>query len=744
MSTGSAKVTAGPHEVVIATKLFAPSLRQEPVSRPRLYARLREGLRLPLTLVVAPAGWGKSTLVSGWLRQDGITPGWVSVDGGDDDIKRFWRYLLLAADRAGQELGAAALRRLDAAGSDVLRDVLPVFVNGVAAFPADVVIVLDDYHLVTKPQVHESIATLLDRCPPQLHLIVTTRSDPPLPLSRMRVRGDLVEVRADHLRFTVEEAADLLNRGLGLALSPNDVQRLVVRTEGWAAGLQLAALRLADRTDRSEFIERFTGADQHLVDYLGEEVLASQPEHVRDFLLRTSVLNRVCATLGDALTGRDDGAAVLGEIYRANLFLTPLDDEQVWFRYHHLFRGILRHELARIAPAEPGALHGRAARWYAAHGVITEAVGHAIECGDSALTGRLVAQAWRPEFNAGHLQTVQTWLDALPAETVSTDVQLSAAQVWLALDAGRLDDAAAPLEAAERVMPGNVHLGVLRALYTYKAGDLGAAARLVDRLERQLGDPFVSTVHSLLTGVTALWLGEPERSGELLRDAAAHALHDGNRLAHIYAQGCLALLSVERGDLPAAEALVREVDAEVEQTLSDAHFVAMFPALARARLAAATGNWIEAVPAALTAVELARRGAGRLEIAAAMLTAAMVTRGAGAAPDAGEDAAAHWVEQARTVLRHCPDLGPVLHAWQATEQRPRHPALGREGVVDPLTEREQAILRLLPGPMSQRELATSLFVTANTLKTHLRAIYRKLGAESRGDAVARARSLGLI
>ena len=733
-------MTAGTQEVVIATKLFAPSPRHEPVSRPRLYARLRNGLGLPLTLVVAPAGWGKSTLVSGWLRREDITTGWVSLDPGDDDVKRFWRYLLLAAGRAGDQLGTAALRRLDAAGSDVLRDVLPVFVNEVAAFPGEVVIVLDDYHLVTKPQVHESIATLLDRCPPQLHLIVSTRSDPPLPLSRMRVRGDLVEVRADNLRFTVEEAADLLNRGLGLALSPNDVQRLVVRTEGWAAGLQLAALRLADRSDRSEFIARFTGADRHLVDYLGEEVLAHQPEHVRDFLLRTSVLNRMCPELADALTGRDDGAAVLDEIYRANLFLTPLDDEPVWFRYHQLFRGILRHELGRIAPDEPPELHGRAARWYAAHGDITEAVGHAIESQDPVLAAQLVAEAWRPEFNAGRLQTVQTWLAALPAEIVSADVQLSAAQVWLALDSGRLDDVAAPLAAAEGVVPGDVHLGVLRALYTYKSGDLGEAARLAGRIEGRAGDPFVSTVHSLLTGVTALWSGEQERSGDLLREAAVHAERDGNRLAHIYAQGCLALLAVESGDLPAAERLVAEVDAEVMQTLSDAHFVAMFPAVARARLAAVSGDWIEALPAALTAVELAGRGAGRLEVAAALLTAAMVARGASAESVAPEDLLA----QARAVLRQCADAGPVLRAWLAAEQRGRHAAASRRDVVEPLTEREQAILRLLPGPMSQRELANALFVTANTLKTHLRAIYRKLGAESRGDAVARARALGLI
>ena len=396
-----------------------------------------------------------------------------------------------------------------------------------------------------------------------------------------------------------------------------------------------------------------------------------------------------------------------------------------------------------LTPGQPPALHGLAARWYAKEGDFTEAVGHAIESGDAELTGQLVSQAWRRQFNAGHLQTVRTWLDALPAEIVAADVQLSTAQVWLALDSGRLDDAAAPLEAAEHVMPDDVHLHVLRALYTYKAGDLGSAAWLVRGITSPITDPFVSTVHSLFSGVTALWLGEPKRSGDLLRAAAAHAVGDGNRLAHIYALGCLALLSVESGDLLAAESFVRDADAEVAQTLSDAHFVAMFPALARARLAAAVGRRDEAATAALTAVELARRGAGRLEVAAALLTAAMVARGA-ADPADEASVAAHWLSQARAVLRKCPDPGPVLLAWQAAEQRARPPAEHPAGLVDPLTERERTILRLLPGPMSQRELATSLFVTPNTLKTHLRGIYRKLGADSRSEAVARARALGLI
>src|SRR6516164_1000482 len=237
------RVTADAAEVVITTKLFRPSLRQQTVERKRLHDLLREGLTLPLTLVVAPAGWGKSTIVADWLSHDAVTAGWVSLDGGDNDPKRFWRYLLLAADQAGSAAGAAALRRLDAAGSDVQRDVLPAFVNELASTADPLVLVLDDYHLITSTQVHTTVATLLDRSPPQLHLMLITRADPPLSLSRLRVRGDLAELRAEDLRFSPDEALDFFSDRLGTQLSERDVLRLLARTEGWAAGLQLAALQ---------------------------------------------------------------------------------------------------------------------------------------------------------------------------------------------------------------------------------------------------------------------------------------------------------------------------------------------------------------------------------------------------------------------------------------------------------------------------------------------------------------------
>jgi len=749
-------VTAGAAEVVISTKLFRPDPRHQTVERPRLHDLLRLGCSLPLTLVVAPAGWGKSTLVADWLRQDRIAAGWVSLDGGDDDPKRFWRYLLLAAGQASPGAGTAALRRLDAAGSDVLRDVLPTFVNEMTSSDAPLVLVLDDYHLVTSARVHGLVTTLLDRCPPQLHLVLITRADPPLPLSRLRVRGELAELRAEDLRFSLDEALEFFRDRLGTGLSERDVDRLLARTEGWAAGLQLAALRLKDRTDPSAFIERFTGADWHIVNYLGEEVLTSQPPGVREFLLVTSVLNRMCAPLCNALTGRSDGAEMISEVHRANLFLIPLDDERHWFRYHHLFGGLLRHELARTAPQQISALHKRAAQWYADNGDAAEAIGHAIASGDDSLSGGLVAAHWRQHFNAGQLETVRRWLGALPAQLVAVDASLSAARVWVALDTGRLEEVGAALDAAEASGPPDTHLRVLRALHMYKTGDVGGAAHRLQGISLSADDPFIATVHRLVQGISSMWLGDADHARELLAEAARRAEGDGNRLAYIYAEACLALLATSHGDLALADSLVLDAESAVGQTLSDSHFVAMFPALAGARLAAQRGDWARAERAAAVAVELGRRGAGRVELAAALLTASAVFRTSPPAAatrepdgmptadgDDGSDPGA-LVGEARGILRHCPDPGPVVTTWLDGEQRAEAARTRQEGLIEPLTDRELAILRLLPAPTPQRELASALFVTPNTLKTHLRAIYRKLGAESRGEAVIRARERGLI
>jgi len=480
---------------------------------------------------------------------------------------------------------------------------------------------------------------------------------------------------------------------------------------------------------------------------------------VRDFLLVTSVLNRMCAPLCDALTGRADAAELISEIHRANLFLIPLDDERRWFRYHHLFGGLLRHELARTAPEQPAVLHRRAAQWYADHGDAAEAIGHAFASGDDSLSRRLVAAHWRQPFNAGQLETVRMWLDALPAELVAADASLSAARAWVALDTGRLEEVAAALDAAETSGQPDTHLMVLRALHLYKTGDVGGAAGRLREIALSADDPFVATVHRLVQGIASMWLGDADRAGELLAEAARRAEGDGNGLAYIYAEGCLALLAVNRGDLALAGSLMLDAESAVGQTLSDSHFVVMFPALAGARLSLKRADWAGARRAAAAAVELGRRGAGRVELAAALLTAAAVGRTCPplAAADrrnhadlAAADAAPVVIDpgaligEARGILRHCADPGPLVSTWLAEEQHAEAVRTRQDGLIEPLTDRELTILRLLPAPTPLREIASALFVTPNTMKTHLRAIYRKLGVESREEAVIRAHERDLI
>ncbi|HEY4624565.1 MAG TPA: LuxR C-terminal-related transcriptional regulator [Blastococcus sp.] len=732
-------------ERVIATKFFVPALSGRSVERPRLQRSLDRVLDARLTLVVAPAGWGKSTVVAQWLRDAAVPFGWLSLDAGDADVTRFWRSLVLAVQQADAHIGSAALRRLDAAGVDVERDVLPVLVNELADADRELLVVLDDYHVIANPSVHRSVAALLDHAPGCLHVLTSSRTDPPLPVSRLRAAGQLVEIRAEQLRFTAEEAAGLLDRAAVAEVSSQEVERLVARTEGWAAGLQLAALRLAgpcDRQGRAAFIERFTGADRHIVDYLGEEVLTVLPQPVHDFLVQTSVLPRLCAPLADAVTGRADAVRMLDEIQRANLFLTALDNEGRWFRFHQLFRDLLQLELERSGPIPPTVLHRRASEWFRAQGDLGEAIGHALAAGDPGPAGALIADGWRQEFNLGHLDTVQAWLQGLPPVDVAGDARLTVAQAWLHLDRGRLDEAGAVLAAAGRRAADDGHVQVLRALHTFKTGNVPLAAERLAVVHGRLVDPFLITVQDLLSGVCALWLGGTEHAGDRLRRAAARAEDTGNRLAQIYALGAQALVAVLTGDLPAAEGLQRKADVMVAEGLVDTHFVAMFPALAGARLAAVHGRWHDAATRAAVAAELGGRGAGRVEHAAALITAAEATRRTGR--DDGPDAERR-LAAAAAVLRTCADPGPTVREWFSREQRAQR-ASRPAGVVpaEQLTEREQAILALLPTPLSQRELAGSLFVSTNTMKTHLRAIYRKLGAESRDEAVLRARSLGLL
>jgi LuxR family maltose regulon positive regulatory protein len=411
---------------LVETKLFVPPSRPGVVARPRLIERLARGQSHDagrLVLVSAPAGFGKTTLVRTWLTgpdNEADTVAWVSLDEGDQNASTFWMYVVAALDRAAPGVGAGALPLLRA-GQEPTEELLAGLLNELSVLPGEVTLVLDDYHLADGPGVRPGMSFLLDHLPPQVHLVISTRADPALPLARLRARGELTEVRAADLRFTTDEAGTYLNDCSGLNLTAGDIGTLEERTEGWVAALQLAALSLHGREDASGFIAGFAGDDRYVVDYLLEEVLDRQPEPVRRFLLETSILDQLTGRLCDAVTCETGGKAMLERLDRANLFLVPLDDQRRWYRYHHLFGALLRSRLTDEHGAADGGiaeLHRRASRWYDQAGDPVPAVRHAVAAGDTERAAELVELAV-PRLRRNRQEaTLCQWISDLPDDVV--------------------------------------------------------------------------------------------------------------------------------------------------------------------------------------------------------------------------------------------------------------------------------------------------------------------------------------
>ncbi|HST46968.1 tetratricopeptide repeat protein [Jatrophihabitans sp.] len=439
---------------VLATKLHVPEPRADLVTRPRLRDRLvaaeRDATRL--VLVSAPAGFGKTTVLSQWFAAGSRRVAWVSLDQGDNDPRRFLRHLIAALQTTDAELGTEAAAVLEAATEVPAEAVLTSLLNDLDTLAEATVLTLDDYHEITTPAVHEVIAFLLDHLPRHVRIAMTTRSDPPLPLARLRSNGGLVELRAADLRFTPDEASALLNDGMGLALAPDDVSALDERTEGWAAGLQLAALSLRGRADPASFVAAFAGSHRFVLDYLVEEVLDRLPEQVGAFLLDTSVLRELTAPLCDAVTGRDGSREMLGMLERENVFVVPLDDERRWYRYHQLFADVLRARLVDRHPDRVRPLHIAAGSWLAEHGLLADAVRHAVAGGDSEFTADLVELALAGLRKGRQDRTILDWLAAVPEDVVRRRPLLATAAGWSRLAAGDFDGVAAWLDDAEAAL----------------------------------------------------------------------------------------------------------------------------------------------------------------------------------------------------------------------------------------------------------------------------------------------------
>ena len=440
----------------LAVKLHAPPPRPNAVSRPRLTQRLSAR---PITLISAQAGSGKSTLLSEWVAHTAQPVAWVSLDADDNDPARFWSYVVAALQRFSPQAGQTLAQTLNTGSFNSLQPLLIDLLNDLETAAQPISLVLDDYHAIITPAIHDALRFVLDHLPGTLRVVIATRIDPPLPLPRWRVRDQLTELRGTDLQFTPDEAANFLAHTMGLSLTPEDTRTLTARTEGWIAGLQLAALSLHDAADAHQFVKALAGTHQHILDYLVEEVLNAQPEPIQTFLMSTAILERFNAALCDALTHRTDSAELLIRLDKGNLFLVPLDAEHQWFRYHHLFAELLRARLASLHPTAAAALHLTASQWFEQAGSVEEAIGHALAAKEFERAVRLIEHIWLSLLHSGQIVTALRWLDALPAEVLRAAPLLNVAYGWGLVLSGKHAAIEPYMQATERAVEQQITLG---------------------------------------------------------------------------------------------------------------------------------------------------------------------------------------------------------------------------------------------------------------------------------------------
>ena len=571
-------------EQLLTTKLYIPPNRPELVSRPRLIKQLNESLHCKLVLVSAPAGFGKTTLVSEWVSRGQRPTAWLSLDEGDSDITRFLVYLVAAlqtlalsdVDGSALEIGDRVMEMLQSPQPQPSESILTALINEITILPYDFILVLDDYHLIDAKPVDDALAFLLEHLPQQMHLVITTREDPNLPLAQLRGRGQLTELRANDLRFTSSEAAEFLNQVMDLNLSAEDIASLESRTEGWIVGLQLAALSMRVRADVHTFIRAFAGDNRYIVDYLVEEVLLIQPENVRRFLLQTSILDRLCGPLCDAVTGQEDGKGMLETLERGNLFVVPLDDVREWYRYHHLFADVLQARLMEEQLHQVPTLHQRASEWYQQNGSFSDAIRHALAAEDFERAAGLIELAWPSMDRSFQTGRWLGWAQMLPDELVRTRPVLSVGYAWSLLNVGELEAGEARLRDAERWLEAfntgeeskvtstemvvvdqeqfRTLPATIASAHTYYSQVLGDIPGSVKYAQQALDllptdDYFGRGRMEVLLGLTYWSSGDLEAAHQSLADAMTNFLHAGNVLFAISFTFILADISLAQGRL---------------------------------------------------------------------------------------------------------------------------------------------------------------------------------------------------
>ncbi len=737
----------------VHTRLRPPLLRGL-VHRPALVGALAGVGDRRVVLIDAPVGYGKTSLLVDWLSSQGESRrvAWISLEKADSDPTRLLAHLVAAIRQQVPGFAEGVDLAVRVPRSRLWGSAVPRLLGDLEALGEPFVIVADDYHLLKGRLVQDLIDRLIGDLPPTTQLIISSRIDPPLALARLRASGSLFELHAADLRFDETEGAALL-RNNGVELDPDDLRILLERTEGWPAGLYLATLSLRADPDRSGFIHRFAGTHRNVADYLSEEVVRRQPEATRIFLVRTSILNRMCAPLCDTLVDGAGAQDMLEELERSNLFVVPLDDERTWYRYHHLFGEMLRAELARTDASLVFTLHRQASAWFEAQGMAEEATEHALAARDGGRAGNLIAGQWLALLNAGRLATVMRWLDALGEDAIAASPPAALAAAWVAALTGHAATAdrwlrAAELRAAElggtegRLPDGTSSIDSAVAIIRGLFGFCGLGERR-DHLVTALGlEPTDSVWRPyLLWGLAqATLLAEDAQGAERILADALQLPSERQPLAEIMIRSELAIARLELGDVPGSRELARSAERLARDGGLATDTRSSGAELAVGLSLIADGELVDGHAHLERALEL-RQSDGVLSPWPTLLVLAAlapVRATLGDVPGARE-----LILFARQLIADVDDAGDLPRRIDEAERLLRATD-DRLEFGQHLTERELTILRMLGTQLSQREISRELYVSVNTVKTHSRAIYRKLGVSSRREAVRRAEEMDLI
>jgi ATP/maltotriose-dependent transcriptional regulator MalT len=695
-----------------------------------------------LVLLIAPPGFGKSALLAEWAERDQRPFAWFLADEHDDDPTVLWTYVATAMAKAqDEELPVDRIRAIahDEAPESTLA--LELETSG-----REIVIAIDDFFQIRDARSQAALFRFIELAPSNVEFAIASRVDPPFPLARLRASGDVLELRTADLRFTLDESRRLLNQSLSLGLEPHLVRTLHDRAEGWPAGLYLAHLGLRSATDRTKFVRRFGASNRFVGDYLNEQVLASLDEESLRFMLRTSVVDRVSGALADALTERQDSAERLIKLEQANVFLQPLDDTSEWYRYHTLLRELLQIELRRRWPDEEPVLHSTASAWFERAGDADRAVAHAIDAGDVENAARLIGANYLQRIEWGRIATIEGWLRRLGDDVVEADGRLAVVKVWTMHFLGRHDEAAHALEAAERAAPAgplpdgasSIESTIALVHAAFPGGDVGrmlAGAQRAFELESAGRSPWRVTVHVTL-GLALVRAGRFAEARPYLTKGQDMAHREQMRMDEVGARALLARVALETGDHELAlERARRTVALAARSAMTRTHAGALARTVLGATLAA-MGRTAEAEAVLSDAIHDVRAMREPFVRADLMLALARTRHALGQTSQA-----ARCLAEAAAIIDAMADPGDLQRALREVTRR-----IVRRGVRpgEDLTDRELEVLRLVAAGLSTREAASRLFVSFNTVHTHLRTIYQKLGVGSRAEAISRATEMGLL